>query len=137
MSIRLHSQLGVNPRLVQNSCMLCHNLYTLNELILMGSSNAKFVCKDCGTTSYGGRKCLKNENHRGDVITLEDMESIIVNKLGLCPGCAKDKLVILHNGTDEYVVMPLSYVNIKTPEDGIMMADDTTWNWIMSHMSSE
>lgn len=134
-SIRLHSELGVNPRLVKNECVACHQMYDLNELVLMGSSNKKFVCKDCGKTSYGSNCCLSDKYHNGKVLELGEFEHIVAGKFEMCPECVKKFVIVLHIDSDNYAVLPRESINITIPEDGIMQTNDEGWNYIINMLN--
>lgn len=51
--IRLHSKLGVNPRMVNIHCRLCGKKEG-DSIVLLGSANYRQKCNACGVWSFGG-----------------------------------------------------------------------------------
>lgn len=81
-SIRLHDRLGVNPRLTEVCCPYCAKKHTGQDLLLLGSSNRVYTCRNCGQQHVGlprHRKC-QNADCRSvgnfDTRELTDQEKI-------------------------------------------------------------
>jgi hypothetical protein len=89
MSVTLHPELGVNPRMINVHCFVCGE--TKEEgLALLGMSNFRRMCNACDTWVYGGiRKsdgCPRcGEYNPGDREELKDHEHISNN--GPCEQC--------------------------------------------------
>lgn len=86
--IELHPTLGVNPRLTV--CPRCGG--DGPELMLLGRRNHKFSCKQCGTTSYSARKCLRcaadgRYPYDGIAVELEASERVPGS---LCASCEQE-----------------------------------------------
>ena len=58
MTITLHSELGVNPRLM--TCPRCGK--DTNELALIGNNDSVSKCRNCGMTGYGRASSLPKSN---------------------------------------------------------------------------
>lgn len=52
-SLRLHPKLGVNPHVVNTHCFACGKTKA-DGLVLLGASNHKRICPQCGLRIYGG-----------------------------------------------------------------------------------
>lgn len=87
MSIRLHKEKGLNPRLG-----ICPNCGKENgEIALLGSQNTKYRCGKCGATTVGGSRsparcsvCKTTKGTMTKLGELEDSEKIVG---GLCKAC--------------------------------------------------
>jgi len=60
MSIRLHKEKGVNPKLTV--CRRCGG--KADELMLIGAMDYKDICRECGTVHYGGAFNLRTGRKR-------------------------------------------------------------------------
>lgn len=84
-SIRLHSKLGVNPKLTY--CPRCKG--ESNELVLVGADDGKYKCRSCGLHiyGYGKGKCPKcDAGHTLERIgTVEEHERLPATRP--CDGC--------------------------------------------------
>jgi hypothetical protein len=83
-SIKLDPELGVNPRLME--CAVCGG--EVNGIVLLGISNHKTECLDCGVWTYGkrGRKCgACGSSNWGQRIKLKSGEKIP----DICDYCRK------------------------------------------------
>jgi hypothetical protein len=82
MSIRLHKDLGVNPRLVNYTCPVCGERAS-QEIALLGASNCKSRCPHCGIYVYGGKRvgdtcpgCNRGEGERWKREEISETEQI-------------------------------------------------------------
>jgi len=84
--MRLHPELGVNPRLIE--CTVCGR--EVNGIALLGLANHKATCLDCGVLIYGqrGHKCAAcGGTNFGPRVQLAEREKI----LGVCDACERER----------------------------------------------
>ncbi len=93
MSIRLHKELGVNPRLIETQCRVCGETSS-DSLVLLGAANVVDTCPACHANVYGGvsaqGKCPRCGEQRPDGVgwnrrQLEEHEKI--TQAGICDTC--------------------------------------------------
>ena len=91
MSIRLHSKLGINPRMVKMHCFACGQVKD-DCIVLLGSANHKVQCPHCKVWVLGGvrynencPKCGTKRQCAWEQKELTDWEPIEQN--GICTEC--------------------------------------------------
>jgi len=95
MNIMLHKKLGVNPRVLSVCCTVCGQKKD-EGLVLLGISNYRIKCRQCGTWVYGGFSSEDNykcpacgivHSHKtdGEEVELGAWEQIKTN--GVCITC--------------------------------------------------
>lgn len=85
--IFLHPTLGINPRKVIVHCFTCGKS-ACDELVLLGRSNFKDICPNCGVAIYGGAGdgCPRCKNV-GGFKRVELTESEKIERNGTCKEC--------------------------------------------------
>jgi len=103
MSIPLHPEKGVNPRMT--ACRKCGKDV---GVALIGRNDSKFMCGTCGTVNYGSRHCIPCDGQRmpyggprtpGKVEKIGEFEKFYIE---LCDECAdnekRDNDVVVNKG---------------------------------------
>lgn len=114
-SIRLHEELGVNPRLVTVDCQCCgREKQPGQELLLLGSTNHVYTCRACKHIGWPKRgKCQRpdcNSYKNFDKRKLEPHEAVHLGT-GTCSECESfmGQGVILISTKDEDEGKPNPY----------------------------
>lgn len=113
MSIRLHSTLGLNPRLT--ICPIC--METGDDLMILGSVNAKYKCPDCGAMNIGLNDgcCCKCGNYiRGNAERTELRDDEKINLGHPCRKCEdlmKQGIIfrVLEDGAQKKIIAEQPY----------------------------
>jgi len=82
MSIRLHKEKGLNPHMT-----VCERCGDDIGIALLGASDTKYECQDCGQIMIGKRKCPKCKTYAKKIGVLEKWVKL---PGGLCEKCTTE-----------------------------------------------